>query len=75
MLNFDERRGYQALIAVGALVGMIAAVLLLSVVDWPPVADTVVVVACTVAGGLVTWPFARRESLVWARRRQRQDAA
>jgi uncharacterized membrane protein YdjX (TVP38/TMEM64 family) len=75
LLNVDERRGYQALIAVGALVGMIAAALLLSVVDWPPVTDTVVVVAGTVAGGLVTWPFARRESRAWVRRRQHQDAA
>lgn len=71
MLNDEERRGYQALIAVGALVGMIAAALVLSAVDWDPLADTFVIVASTLAGALFTWPLARRESLAWARRRRR----
>jgi hypothetical protein len=73
LLNVEERRGYHALIAVGALVGMIAAALLLSVVDWSRPTDTLVIVGSTLAGALVTWPLARRESLAWARRRRSRD--
>lgn len=75
MLNAEERHGYQALIAVGSLVGMIAAAILLSVVDWDVRTDALVIVGCTVLGGLVTWPLARRESRAWARRRRERDAA
>ena len=74
MLNIEERRGYQALIAVGALVGMIASALLLSAADWSRLTDTLVIAGSTLAGALVTWPLARRESLAWARRRRHRDA-
>ena len=74
MLTIEERRGYQALIAVGALLGMIAAALLLSVVDWQRLTDTLVIVGSTVLGALLAWPLARRESLAWARRRRHRDA-
>ena len=73
MLNTEERRGYGALIAVGSLVGMLAATLLLSVIDKDPATDAAVVVACTVLGGLLVWPFARRESRVWVSRRRSRD--
>jgi hypothetical protein len=74
MLNVDERRGYLALIAVGALVGMLAAALLLSVVEWERLADTLVIAGSTLVGALLTWPLARRESLTWARRRRDRSA-
>ena len=75
MLNVDERRGYHALIAVGALVGMITAAVLLSLADWDLLADTLVIVASTLAGALLTWPLARRESLAWAHRRGRHEGS
>ncbi len=73
MLNVEERRGFQALIAVGALVGMIAAALLLTVVDRDRLTDTLVIVGSTLLGALLAWPLARRESLAWARRRRHRD--
>lgn len=75
MLNVEERRGYQALVAVGSLLGMVAAAILLSIVDWDVLTDALVIVGCTVLGGLVTWPLARRESRVWERRRRERDSA
>ena len=74
MLNTEERRGYGAMIAVGSLVGMLAATILLSIIDKDPVTDAAVVVACTVLGGLAMWPFARRESRVWVNRPRIRDA-
>ena len=73
MLNTEERRGYGAMIAFGSLVGMLAATILLSVIDKDPATDAAVVVACTVLGGLAMWPFARRESRVWVHRRRSRD--
>lgn len=73
MLNVEERRGYQALIAVGALLGTLAAALVLTVVDWERLTDTLVIVGSTLLGALVTWPLARRESRTWARRRRDRD--
>lgn len=75
LLTNEERHGYQALIAIGSLVGMIAAAILLSVVDWDVRTDVLVIVGCAVLGGLLAWPLARRESRAWARRRQERDAA
>jgi hypothetical protein len=75
LLNVEERRGYQALVAVGSLLGMVAAAILLSIVDWDVLTDALVIVGCTVLGGLVTWPLARRESRVWERRRRERDSA
>jgi hypothetical protein len=73
LLNTEERRGYAALLAVGALVGMLAAAILLSMVDKEPATDAAVVMACTFVGALLMRPFARRESRIWVNRRRSRD--
>jgi hypothetical protein len=73
LLNTEERRGFGAMIAVGSLLGMLAATILMSIIDKRPATDAAVVVACTVLGGLAMWPFARRESRVWVNRRRSRD--
>ena len=73
MLNTEERRGYSALIALGVLLGVVAGMVVLELVSGSIDSEPVVLVVCAVLGGLLMWPFARRESRIWVNRRRSRD--
>ena len=73
MLNTEERRGYGALIALGALLGVVAGMVAMSITYWDLTAEVVAFFACVLLGALVAWPLAHFESRVWAARRRSRD--